>query len=151
MISILSLFFSSPALFSNTLETIPRSPTIIHITIFHNLFSSLARSRYFSILSFKKKIILWFVGMAKFSWQQTLFLLSINSRNTLQEVYLNINVPKNFMFHFLRQILVYWYMICQHCQILVSCTIPRRSYFLPSYTGSYILLILVYCILLLSD
>ena len=56
-----------------------------------------------------------------------------------------------YAFHFLKQILVYAYTVCQHGQILISCTILNGSTFLPNYTNSCIPLMLLCCIHLLCN
>ena len=78
MVSILPLISSSPSLFSRFLETVLRAPTMIDITIiYHNFFSSLARSRYLVGFSPSFTFILCLTGMAKSSKWQVLFFLLI--------------------------------------------------------------------------
>ena len=65
---------SSP--FSNPLVTVPNAPItigIIVICMFHNFFSSLARSRYLSFFSHSFSFILWSAGTEKSTILQVLF------------------------------------------------------------------------------
>ena len=76
MVSIL-LIFSYSILFSGSLGTVPRTLTTIGITVistFHNLFSSLARSKYLIIFSFS------FVPMNIMSYFIMPFLYSVGVR-----------------------------------------------------------------------
>ena len=67
------LSLSSPhphTLFSRHLMAVPRAPTIIYLTvmfIFISFFSSLTKSRYWSIFSFSFIFIQWLTGKNKFT------------------------------------------------------------------------------------
>ena len=68
MVSILPLIFRYPNLFSRLLETVPRVPFTIGISItfmFHSFFSSLARFSYLSIFPLSLMFPEWFTVMAK--------------------------------------------------------------------------------------
>ena len=69
--------------FNNPLVIVPNAPITIGTIVtfmFHSLFSSLARSRYFS---FSFRFILWSAGTAKLTILQILFFLLIIMRSSL--------------------------------------------------------------------
>ena len=76
MVLILPLISDSSSLFSKPFGTIPSAPITIGITVilvFHCIFSSQARSKYFSIFSQSFIFTLWFVRMVS----SLLLLLSL--------------------------------------------------------------------------
>ena len=82
---------SSP--FNNPLVTVPNAPITIGIIVtfmFHNLFNSLAKSRYLSFFKNSFSFILWSAGTAKSTILQVLFFLLIIIRSGIL----------NFVFHF---------------------------------------------------
>ena len=134
MVSILPLISSSASPFSRVLETVSRfqwqlvSLTTSCSTTFS---SSLARSRYFSMLSLSFIFTLWSAVTAKFTrYQEIFFLVSWPGFGDL----FASQSPRDFhASHFLAQILVCPYTFCQHGQFLISCTILRRSPFQTSH------------------
>ena len=93
---------SSP--FNNHLVTVPNAPITIGIMVtymFHNLFNSLARSRYLSFFSYSFSFILWSAGTAKSTILQVLFiffslLIIIRSGRDLV-IHVYVKVPSEFM------------------------------------------------------
>ena len=71
-----SLIFKSSFPSTNPLVTVPNSLIAISITVtlmFHSFFSSLARSRYFSLFSLSFSFTLWSAGIAKSTPRQVTF------------------------------------------------------------------------------
>ena len=67
----LDLFFPSPNPFINPLGTLSSAPITTGTTVnfmFHNFFSSLPRSQYFSFFSLSFSFILWPAGSAKLTF-----------------------------------------------------------------------------------
>ena len=74
---------SSP--FNNPLVTVPKAPIKIGmiVSVFHNFFNSLARSRYLFFFSLSFSFTLWPAGTAKSTILQVLFFLLIILRSGL--------------------------------------------------------------------
>ena len=71
-----SLFSKSSSPFNHFLVTVPRPPIIIALNItfmFHSVFHSLSRLRYFSLLSLSFNFPLWLAETTKFTVLQILF------------------------------------------------------------------------------
>ena len=82
VVSILLLISNSSSLFCKFFGIVPRAPTTIGVTVtfmFHNLSSSLARSRYVSIFSLSFIFTLWSTGTAKSTRWQVFFWLIITN------------------------------------------------------------------------
>ena len=86
MVSIHPLIFNSSNPLSKPLKTVPSTPVPSAITVtfmFHNFFSSLAKSKYLSLFSLSLFFTLWSAWTAKSTIQQVLFFLLISTRSGL--------------------------------------------------------------------
>ena len=104
--------------------------------IWHDL--SICLSLFFIYLFFFSFIfILWSAGTRKsIGWRDLFFLfcfflliLGLVSWVGLADLFISQNLKECYGSHFLGQILTCAYTICQHSQVLVSCTIPTGSPF----------------------
>ena len=99
MVSTRPLTSKSSSPFSNPLVTVPNAPITIGIIVtcmFHNLFNSLAKSRYLSFFSHSFSFILWSAGTAKLTILQVLFfLLIIIKSGLLAKIRWSVCMPKS--------------------------------------------------------
>ena len=157
MVLILSLILNSSSLLSKPLGIIPSAPTIIGITvtlIFHSFFTSLVRSKYFSVfsISFILTAVVWNVKIYKLV--NSLFLLLIKNRSILlADIRWSIRISKSqrILFITFSRMDVCAYIILLYGQVSIFCTIPRGSPSLPTHDWSCTPFVLVCCIYLLSD
>ena len=90
-----------------------------------NIFSCLVRSRYFVqfFISFIFPPVTWWNVKIHVMKSSFLSKLSLVFWPGLSDLFQNLR--EFYASQFLRQILVCAYTICQHCQILISCTLSR--------------------------
>ena len=136
MVCILFLTSSSHCLFFRPLGSIQRVSTSIYITV-HSRFSSMARSKYLSIFSFSFIFTLWSAETARDG--KVFFLVNKHEFWLWSSNPFVSQSPRKFYASFyLGQILVCAYSICQHGNILFSCTITSWSVFPSSRASSCI-------------
>ena len=131
-VSILPLISNSYCLFSTYFKTIPITPTIIFLTVtltFRSFFSSLARSKYLSLITLSFISTLWFYGMTSNFYFSFVTRLS-GLRDRLSDQFVS-KIPENFM----RLILLkgfFWFVhipFSSMVKLSISCTFPSRSPF----------------------
>ena len=85
--------------FNNPLVIVPNAPLTIVTFMFHTLFNSIARSRYFSLFSHSFCFILWSAGTAKSTILQIFFffffLLIIKRSGLLAEIRWSVCMSKS--------------------------------------------------------
>ena len=130
MVSILPLISSSHIVYCRILRTVLGAPTSIGITatsMFNSFFSSQARSMYLFIFLLPFIFSVWSAVTSNSSkWQVLIFLLIINRSDLLTEIWWPVFITK------FQRIPLCAYIICQHGQILISCTDTCWSPFLTS-------------------
>ena len=148
MVSVRTLIFFSFSLFFKPLVNVPSEPHTIGITItfiFHSIFSSQISLIYLTVFSLHFNFSLWFVGYCKIYYLTNYCFLVITKSGLLAGIRWSICIWKTrefYVFHFLWRILFCAYYLRQHDQILILCTIPSRSPFLPSQAYSFIYLVI---------
>ena len=140
MVSIHPVISKSSSPFNNPLVTVLRVQIKIGIIVtfmFHIFFNSRARSGYLFLFSYSFSFILWSAGSTETTILQVpSFLLIIIRSGDLAVIRWSVYMSKSqrsLWISFSRTDAGLCISICSYGQILISCTIPRRSPCPPSH------------------